>query len=364
MSDKLLFILWIIVVDCMFAYAFYTLSYNPASNKKRFIPYPVMMGFLFVLSLTGYATTDYYNYYDTLQWMRQYWLLPNIEPVYGAIAYLVNYDNNLFRITLCGVIYLLLYIIFSKYSINRNIAVSIYILIFFLSFASILRASLCDVIFYIGVLPFLQRRSVFRIILMLICCVASFFFHKSAFILLIPLLLCCINFSKKIYACLIYLFPVLVIISFLIIRFIFSQFFEDSIYDENVGDTSSRSAVIIRMINYIYWLVLMVIVIFKSSKHITSKNLRGFLTRMVFWFGYITLILMFNPASHYLYQRTLYHGAIPLILILTDIFITGKKTTRKNILLIIVGGILINQISFYLLYAYTQTLLNQNLYIH
>lgn len=348
----------------MLAYAFISLTYKPQSRVIRYVPFPFLMWVLFLLSATGFAAPDYYNYIHVLGMLEQYKGLLTIEPLYWGIAEIVGYKNYLFRFFILSIVYLSLNRFITKYSIDRNVTISIFILLLFFSFSNIIRATLCDVVFYLGALSFLRKKTVGRGILLLSCSILAYFCHRSAFILFVPFLLCFIPISKSKRQLLFILYPLIGIIGVIITNFIFKSFFEDSSYSDGAGGDGSRSALISRFFQYVYWIGLIVIGIIKTKRYYKDRNLNGDLSRLFFWFGYIGLVLMLNPGSHYLFIRTINHGCIPILLVISNIFTTSSKITRKWILAMLCLAVLSYQISFYLMTTYSIELLNSNVYIN
>lgn len=362
--DKILFLGWIMVVEVMLFYAFHTLSYNPIANKRRFIPFKVGIIILFVLSWTGYGSGDYYNYYHVLGMIKQFTVFPSIEPAYWVIGKMVDYDNSNFRLLMSGVIYLGLYQIIKNYSVDKNITLSIFIIVYFLDFAAILRASLCDIIFYVGVLAFFKNRRWPTAILMILCTTSSLLFHKTAFILFIPLILCFFKFGRSTRSILIILAPILFVLSVIVTRFIFSSYFESSKYIDGSHTDGSRSAQINLLLKYLFWIGILLIGVLKTRRYLRHQGFYGFLSRMFFWYAYIGFILVLNPGSHYLFMRIVAHGCIPILLVLAYVFVTSTSNTRKLLRTALLIFILTIQISFYLMYTYNLPLLNTNQYIH
>lgn len=358
-----LFVSWIISVDLLYIYALVSLTNNPSSIKRRFIPYPLIMITLFLLSATGYASSDYLNYVRMMDELKDWMGLPWVEPVYSILAYILDYQNTTFRIVTFLIIYFILYNIIRVYSLNKNVTLSIYILVLFFSVTSLIRSTLCDVIFYLGVLPFFQKRNLWRFFLLISCCTIAYFFHKSAFILFFILAMSLIKFNTNIYKLSLWFFPIFVVISIIITNYIFTNYFEESVYSGTSTTNSSRSAVIARFISYIYWSILLIIGLIHTRKYLCSNNFMGYLSRMFFWFAYSGLILMFNPGSHYLFMRTFYHGCIPFLLIFSYVFIKGKTSTRRRMLIIFGFGVIQTHLSYYLMYTYFNQLLDLNKYI-
>lgn len=350
------------IVDCTFLYCVNSINLHKGKFGK-FIPYNVFIILIFVLSWTGYASSDYFNYIHVLSELKTYLVTPNIEYVYSAIAYFVNYENIAFRAVIFTTIYICVFYIFRNYSKNKNLSLSIFFILFFSSVTSVIRSSLCDAIFYICILPFLYKKTSLRLILAIAGGVAAFFFHKSAFILYIPFILCLLRFNRKYYKMLVYCLPIIIMVSFIATTFVFDNFFAESVYREEAMGDSSRSAQIIRAV----WIVLWSIIIYVSYSNIINKiklnNFTGYIFRMAFWFEYIAFILMWNPASPYLYQRVLLHGYVPIVLMLTIILSKKSLNTNKIILIAMGLSILQNQTAFYLLNAYFNKLVANDLYI-
>lgn len=361
--DILLFKAWIICVDLLMVYAFISLTYRPNSRIARYIPFPVLIWIVFFLSVTGFAAPDYYNYIHILGMLEKYRGLMTIEPLYWIIAEFVHYKNYLFRFLILSIVYLGLSKFIIKYSIDKNITLSIFILLLFFSFSNILRATICDVIFYLGALPFLEKKNVKRGILLLLSMTLAYFCHKSAFILFVPFILCFIPINKVRFQLLILLYPLFVLIGILVTRFIFASYFEESSYADSAGGDGSRSAMISRFFQYIYWTGFIIIGIIKSRGDFNRSGFKSKLHRLFFWYGYIGLVLILNPASHYLFVRVINHGCIPFLLVISNIYVTSTKITRKRILVLFGLVFLSIQISFYLMTTYNKDLLNANTYI-
>ena len=221
MSDLSCFIVNALVFEILL---FYSLFYvNGWIYNKRYLKlnFWLLIVTCVLFSGTGYISADYKGYAEAISWMKIYTFTQHMELPYSYFALWLDYSNFWFRIVLSALIFVLTGYILKKYTHKPDLALAIFMCIYLFTTATILRSSVADVIFYIGLFAIYTKRTAKSWFLFLILAPCSFFLHKTAFMMLVPAILSFIPFRKGFYKFVPWLLPVGIIVGNIVMSYIF-----------------------------------------------------------------------------------------------------------------------------------------------
>lgn len=329
--NYLIYIFYWIIYCTIFTYSFSRI--NLFEYKRYRIRFYFLFFILLLFSIYNNINADYYNYARFLKEMQVYLYSENVELVYHFIARFLNYENIPFRIIILSVTFLIILHIINKFGKDRKHCLLLFACLYCLSFSTLLRSSLSDAIFYLGVLNYFNKKSLSHFLLMIILVTLALFFHKSTFLLIPGLLISFIPFNRKMCRFIFFLLPFGVIIGTLILNhFSNTEMFENSPYlsGEEIEDKNIR-VVVFRIMSDYSSLILALICLYANKVLLNSKDLLyQSLYRYLFVSIIIYMIIFFQPASNYFHERFLAHLSLPILLMLSYMPMLSKSS-RMNI---------------------------------
>lgn len=296
-----------------------------------------MISFLIctIFGLFAVITPDYYAYYGFIEKVR-IWILPkDVETLYALLIPYLNYDYLLFRAIIIIPAFCLLFYIFKQYAVDMNLCVSLFVVFNLLSFATTIRSSLADGIFYVGAFLYIRNNSYKHFIICLGTTVLCCFFHKSAFMLIVPFVASLCHIGKNIKF-LIAIFPVAVILGKIIVSYVFSKYLEESIYGSYQSYLSGSIMLRDYLQNFVFFMLILYTLWYSRDLLKSKTRFYAILYRLVFFSGYIWGISLCIGVSRYLPSRFLTHMMIPVLLLITY---TCQYHKRKYLTAITILGV-------------------------
>lgn len=365
MSDLSCFIVNALVFEILL---FYSLFYvNGWIYNKRYLKlnFWLLIVTCVLFSGTGYISADYKGYAEAISWMKIYTFTQHMELPYSYFALWLDYSNFWFRIVLSALIFVLTGYILKKYTHKPDLALAIFMCIYLFTTATILRSSVADVIFYIGLFAIYTKRTAKSWFLFLILAPCSFFLHKTAFMMLVPAILSFIPFRKGFYKFVPWLLPVGIIVGNIVMSYIFETYFPDSIYVNDIADYS-RSAVVSRAWSWVFMICLYPMILYSNRGLLANHKSAEFESRVYryfYWVVMIWIVLVFLPGSHYIAARFVSHAFLPIVILLSYSVYKKRRVFKRYFVPLLAINCVFLQLSVYLIWTYFQHLIYADKYI-
>ena len=328
--------IYILVV--LISYIFFALKEKSNIKQYNFLFIFFMLSICLV-SVYANITSDYYNYKNILAELEIYTIVPFIEYIYCLLANWADYQNNLFRFYIIFPSFLILYYILKKYSDDLVIGVTFFIVVFSYSFASVIRSSFADTIFWLGLLLLITHKSKFISFICLLLMVSSLFFHKSIILLLCPCVLSIFPLRRKSLKYLLVLTVIMILVGRICLPYVFNspllEFVGSDSYtsaDMNRRDfTPFVLSFVINSLLYLYSIYLLYRTSFLLSK---KTDVYSYIYKFLFYSFILILFLFFQDISFYVYERFFLHLIIPIVILSSYLLRVDHKCYKICILLL------------------------------
>lgn len=305
--------------------------------------------------------SDYYGYKKTLNRLSIWGVADDFEPIYWYFCNYVKYNIFIFRGFLLLVYYALMAIIIKQFRLSQTITYSIALIFIFLPVASLIRSSLADAFMWCGIIFFFRNRN-FRFFLMMILFMAvGIVLHKSSFMMVLLLMAAYIKPHKALIQFSIVSLPLSIIIVRFIVPLIFARFFASSTYVEShvsssfIGLTKNIVSIVFDIFFYIFILC--------KVRPYCKDNFAQKMYSVVYLAFYVKTAFMFSGASRFIGERLFAHATIPVLYLLTLLFIKANKRIMQKLLVYLIIYILILQLGILVVWAYHKPVLLTNQYI-
>lgn len=365
MSDLSCFIVNALVFEILL---FYSLFYvNGWIYNKRYLKlnFWLLIVTCVLFSGTGYISADYKGYAEAISWMKIYTFTQHMELPYSYLALWLDYSNFWFRFLLSIIAFGATGYILKQYTRKPDLSLAIFMCIYLFTTATILRSSVADVMFYIGLFAIYTKRTARSWFLFLILASCSFFLHKTAFMMLVPAILSFIPFRKRVYKLIPWLLPVGIVVGNIVMTYIFETFFPKSVYVGDLAD-NSRAAVLSRAWGWVFMICTYGMILYGNRCLLSKDNCNSFegrVYRYFYWTVIIWIVLVFLPGSHFIAVRFVAHAFIPIVILLSYSVYRREKVFKKYFVPLLAFNCVFMQLGVYLIWTYFQHLIYADKYI-
>ena len=286
----------------------------------------------YIFCLFPFFVPDYEGHQMVVSVTRDYGAeKSHIESVYNWLMLITDYDYLLFRLIIISISFYLLNYSISNFGIDNRLCWYLAIIFIILPLANIIRSTLADMFAFVGILFYYKKRTLKSLFTCMFFFLIAFIFHKSVFMVVVPFIFSLRKIRRIEFQSYFLILPLLIIVSRIIVAYIFNIYFDKSEYNSEGDFILSK-----RILYYIGVLVNIMVfyyAIINGRVFLRSGNFIGYIYRFILYSFLIWICLCFSGTSHYVASRFVAHTYLPLILYLAFMtrYLRSKRIMLTNI---------------------------------